>query len=109
MDRDTETILVVTAQALRFATNHPYAATGIFGAAVGSAITYKVLTFNRPKSNGIFTPKVYRVALSHEDLRHLLDNPTNELKWETPEVSVVITSEEPEPIKELPVVEYKTE
>lgn len=104
MDRESETLLVLAARTMKFATDHPYAATGIFGAVVGSAVTYKVLTFSpqRPSVSKIFTPKVYELALPAEDLRRLLVDPTYELRWETPEASVIVTSEKREQLKELP-------
>ena len=109
MDRETEATLILVSRALRFATDHPYAATGIFGAVIGSAATYKVMSFiqKRPTVSKVFTPKVYQIALANEDLRHLLDNSTNELRWETPEVSVIITAEKSEPLKALPVIEHE--
>lgn len=109
MEQDTETLLKLVSRTIRFATYHPYAATGVLGAAIGSAVTYKVLTFNSPQSglNHIFTPKVYELALSHKDLQDLMDDPKAELRWETPEVAVVITPEKREPLKELPVIEYQ--
>ena len=107
MDRDTESLLALTIQSLRFATNHPYAATGIFGAVVGSAVTYKVMTEAQKRTSEVFTPKAYKIALGSEDLRHLLDEPTAEIRWETPEFSVIITSEEVIPMKQLPVIEHE--
>jgi hypothetical protein len=104
MDQETETLLKLVSRTIRFATYHPYAATGIFGAAVGSAVTYKVLTTQLPSGN-ILTPKAYELALSSKDLRHLLEDPEAELRWETPEVVVVITPEKREPLKELPVID----
>lgn len=110
MDQETETLLLLTGRALRFATDHPYAATGIFWCAVGSAVTYKVIMFTqgRPLSD-ILTPKVYKIALSHEGLQHLLHDPDAELRWDTPEVSVIITSEKVEPLKELPIIDIEHE
>jgi hypothetical protein len=108
MDQETETLLRLASRTVQFATDHPYAATGIFGAMVGSAVTYKVLTLNPRQSplNNIFTPKAYELALSSKDLQHLLDDPQAELRWETPEIAVIITSEKREALKELPVIEY---
>jgi hypothetical protein len=108
VDQETETLLKLASRSMQFAVNHPYAATGIFGAVLGSAATYKVLTFNPQGSgvNHILTPKAYELALSHEDLQHLLDDPTAELRWETPEIAVVITPEKREPLKALPDIQY---
>lgn len=108
MDRETESLLILATRVLRFATDHPYAATGIFGAVVGSAVTYRAMTFtqHRPTTNGVFTPKSYQIAISTEDLRHLLNDPSTELRWETPEATVIITSEKSEPLKQLPVIEH---
>lgn len=108
MDRETETLMVLAARTLRFATDHPYFATGVLGAAAGSAATYKILEFNARRAGlkNIFTPKVYELALSNPDLRHLLETPGTELRWETPEATVVITSEKREPLKELPVIDH---
>jgi hypothetical protein len=105
MDKDTENWLRLTLHTIRFAGDHPYAATGIFGAMVGSAVTYKVLTAKSTLSGNIFTPKAYRLALSNKDLRHLLNDPQAELRWETPEIAVIITSEKIESLKELPFID----
>lgn len=104
MDRQQEALLVLLSRTVRFATEHPYAATGIFGAMVGSAATYKVLTLNPLRQSGreFFTPKVYELALSHEDIRALLVDPAAELRWNLPNLSVVITAEKRERPKELP-------
>ena len=104
MDRETESILILASRAMQFIVDHPYAATGLLGAAVGSAITYKVM--EERQASGIFTPKKFEIILSDENLRHLQTDPTTELRWETPEVSVTIKAERPEPMKELPVIEY---
>ena len=108
MDQNQETqLLLLIARSLRFATEHPYAATGIFGAAVGSAVTYKALTMNgmRQKVNKVFTPKVYEFALPAGDLRRMLDDPAYELRWDLTENTVIITSEKREPPKQLPDIE----
>ncbi|MFL5660098.1 MAG: hypothetical protein ACJ8BW_01970 [Ktedonobacteraceae bacterium] len=105
MDQRSEThLLVLTAQALRFASDHPYAATGIFGAAVGSVVTYRVMTYNslRQKATKVFTPKVYEFALPAQDLRRMLDDPSYEMRWDIPELTVVVTAEKREPMKALP-------
>lgn len=111
MDRESETLLVLAARTLRFASDHPYAATGIFGAAVGSAVTYKVMTLNpqRPSMSKFFTPKVYELALPAEDLRRLLADPTYELRWETPEAAVIVTAEKREPLKALSDITIEVE
>jgi hypothetical protein len=74
---------------------------------VGSAVTYKALTFDsvRQTANGVFTPKVYKLSLPEEDLRRMLADPDYELRWDTPEASVIVTAEKIEPMKELPDVE----
>lgn len=100
MDRDQETLLVLAARAIRFASDHPYAATGIFGAAVGSAVTYRVMT--RSSAQSVFSPKVYEFALTPEDLERLKRDPTAELRWEMPTMTVVVTSEKRERPPELP-------
>lgn len=107
MERETEATLRVLAHSIRFATDHPYAATGIFGAAVGSVVTYKVMTFSpqRPSVRKMFTPKVYEIALPPEDLHRLLDDPTYELRWETAEAAVIVTAEKHEPMKQLPIID----
>lgn len=103
MDKDQETMLSLAGSFIRFATYHPYAATGIFGAAVGSAVTYGVLTskFSRFSTNGVFTPKVYELVLTHDDLRRMLVDPTAEIRVETPQMTVVVTPEKREPLKQL--------
>lgn len=71
---------------------------------VGSAVTYKVLTFEplRKSRREFLTPKVYELALTQEDIRALLVDPTAELRWTLPNASVVVTSEKRERLKELP-------
>ena len=109
MDQNSEAWLLLTARTLRFASDHPYAATGIFGAVVGSAITYKVMTFHsmRQRATKVFTPKVYEFALPAEDLRRLLADPEYEMRWDIPEISVIVTAEKREPAKALLDIEYK--
>ena len=96
--------LLLLSRSLRFATDHPYAATGIFGAAIGSAVTYQALTMNgvRQKVNKVVTPKVYQFELPPEDLRRMLVDPTHEVRWEMAEDSVIITAEKREQPKALP-------
>ena len=107
MDQNNESLLLLLSRTIRFASDHPYAATGIFGAAVGSAVTYKVLTFNgmRQKVNKVFTPKVYEFAIPAEDLRKMLVDPTHEIRWEMATDSVIITAEKREAPKALPDIE----
>lgn len=105
MNRDEqETVLKFAGSFIRFATYHPYAATGIFGAAVGSAVTYGVMTSSRFKTatNGIFTPKVYEVILTRADLNCMIADPSLEIRMEMPEMTVVVTSEKREQLKQLP-------
>lgn len=107
MDREQENLLILASRVFQFATNHPYAATWIFGAAVGSVATHKVLTRN-PRHldmSEVFTPKVYEFALKPEDLRRMLMDPTAEIRYETTEVTVVVTSEQKESLKALPDIE----
>jgi hypothetical protein len=75
--KHSEVLLILTANALRFASEHPYAATGIVGAAAGSAITYRVMTLRdmRQKATKVFTPKVYQFILPATDLRQMLVDP----------------------------------
>ena len=109
MDRDNEALLLLALRTLRFATDHPYAATGIFGAIVGSAVTYRAMTFNsmRQKADKVFTPKVYQFALPPEDLRRMLVDPMHEIRWDMPEISMIITAEKREQPKALPDIEHK--
>lgn len=111
MERDTENILILTTHVLNFATRHPYAATGIFGAAVGSAVTYQALKFKEQRAfvNNIFTPKMYKLEIPLDDLNMLVNDPSAELHWETPEITVTITSEKYEPLKQLPIIDYQGE
>lgn len=97
-------ILLLLTRTVRFVADHPYASVGIFGAAIGSAVTYKVMTFSSVRSavNNVFTPKVYEVALGEEDLRHMLMDPSVELRWEMTDASVIVTSEK----KERPLLPY---
>lgn len=101
MDQEQQTILNLAIQSLRFASNHPYAATGIFGAAVGSAITYRIMTLQSSAKDGVFTPKVYEFAASRADLQRMLDDPKAELRWDLPTMSVVMVNEKRERPKEL--------
>lgn len=107
MDRESETLLVLAARTIRFASDHPYFATGAFGAAVGSVVTYKVLTFSpeRPRMRKVFTPKVYELALAEKDLRRMLADPAYEIRWETADTAVIISAERPEPMKQLPDID----
>lgn len=100
-------LLLLVSRTLKFASDHPYAATGIFGAAVGSAATYQVLTRlpDYEKVSQAFTPKVYEFALPQEDLRHMLSDPSTEVRWDMPEISVIITAEKREQPKQLQVVD----
>jgi hypothetical protein len=88
----------------RFALEHPFAASGLLGAVAGSVVTYQVMTHKptRDKVNGIFTPKVYEIALSREDLQRMLMDPDVEVRMDAPELSVVVTAEKREPLKQLP-------
>lgn len=103
MESREETVLILATHVINFATRHPYAATGIFGAAIGSAATYKAMTYKsvREKVNGVFTPKVYELALSKEDLAHMLADPSTEIRIETAEMSIVLTTEKREALKQL--------
>lgn len=107
MDRETEALLILASRTLRFATDHPYATTGIFGAAVGSVVTYKVMTAKpmRHHVNEFFTPKVYELALAQDDLRRLLADPTAELRLETPDMTLILTSEMRERLRQLPYID----
>lgn len=111
MERETETLLVLASHTIKFATNHPYAATGVIGALVGSAVTYKAMTFSQKRSviSDIFTPKVYKLDLPHSDLRLLLNDPLAELRWDTPEFSLVVAAEKQESLKELAFIDGKAE
>src|SRR4051812_31622461 len=105
MEEEQKYALILAAQAFRFATNHPYAATGLLGAAVGSAVTYQVMTHPRASVHKVFTPKVYEFALTPEDLQRMLVDPTVEVRYETPEIAVVVTPEQREKLKALPDIE----
>lgn len=104
MDQNQESMLLLISRTLRFATDHPYAATGIFGAVVGSAATYKLLTFTpvRQKMDEVINHKVYECAIPVEDLQRLLQDPAYELRWEMTDTSVIVTAEKREPLKALP-------
>lgn len=101
---EQDALLSLGTATIRFATHHPYAATGIFGAAIGSAATYAVMTSKtfREKVNGVFTPKVYQLELTHEDLRRMLVDPAVEIRLETTEMTVVVSVEKREPLRALP-------
>lgn len=102
-------LLILLSRTIRFASDHPYAATGIFGAAVGSAVTYQMMTRTpmRTKVTEVFTPKVYEFPVKHEDLRRMLVDPTAEVRWELPEMSVIITAEKRTQPKQLPVFDVE--
>lgn len=105
-ERQTESVLFLAGHTMRFLADHPYLATGIFGAGLGSAVTYRVMTRAQKGSTSvrnIFTPKVYKMELPVEDLRHILHDPSAELRWETPDMTVIVTSEETVPLKQLSV------
>ena len=107
-ERQTESVLYLAGHTMRFLADHPYLATGIFGAGIGSAVTYRVMSRAQKGATdvrNIFTPKVYKIELPPEELRHILKDPSAELRWEVPEATVIITSEETVPLKQLPVVE----
>jgi hypothetical protein len=107
LDQNQEAILLLTSRALRFAADHPYAATGIFGAAVGSAVTYKVLKFQgfRAKVSTVVTPKVYQLNIPEADLRRMLGDPEFELRWDLPDIAMIVTAEKKEPLKQLPDIQ----
>jgi len=104
MNSEQESLVNLTSSVLQFTVRHPYAATAIFSAAVGSGITYAVLTSKAFPTikDGVFTPKVYEIALAQADLRHMLTDPAAEVRMETPEITVVVTSEKREELKALP-------
>lgn len=107
-ERETESALYLAGHTMRFLADHPYAAVGIFGAAVGSAITYRVMSVAQQRGaqvRDIFTPKIYKMEIPTVELRHILKDPSAELRWETPDMTVILTSEETVPLKQLPVVE----
>jgi hypothetical protein len=109
MEQEQQTLLLLVSRTLKFATDHPYAATGIFGAAVGSVATYKVLTFApiHKAVNEVVNPNVYELAIPIEDLRKLQNDPEYELRWEMSETSVIVTAEKREQLKALPDIEHK--
>jgi hypothetical protein len=109
MDREQESLLLLASRVLKFATDHPYAATGIFGAAVGSVATYKVITLTSTYQavNEVVSPNVYEVAIPVEDLRRMQHDPAYELRWEMTEASVIVTAEKREQPKALPDIEHK--
>ena len=108
-NQNNEAYLLLVSRTLRFAADHPYAATGIFGAVVGSVVTYKVLTLKemQAKMNKVFTPKVYELVLTSEDLHNMLDDPTYEVRVETTDTSVIVTGEKREPLKALPDIVHE--
>lgn len=102
-------MVILMSRITRFAIDHPFAATGLFGAAVGSAVTYNVLTFSQRHQSGvrIFSPKVYEFAITPEDLRRMLADPTTTIRYETTDMSVIVTSEQREQLKTLPDIERR--
>lgn len=101
---ETESLLVVLGRTIKFASDHPYLATGVFGAAVGSVATYKVLTLTtmRERVSEVLAPKIYEFGLTPNDLQQMQVDPTVELRWELPGIVVVITPEKRERPKALP-------
>lgn len=104
MDQNQESLLLLISRTLKFATDHPFAATGIFGAAVGSVATYKLLTFTAMHQtvNDVINHKVYECAIPVEDLQRMLRDPAYELRWEMTDTSVIVSAEKREPLKALP-------
>jgi len=100
-------LLFLLGHTIRFVGDHPYAAMGIFGAAIGSAVTYTVLTSDPARANGVFTPKVYKLDLPRKDVQRLLLDPMTELRWETPTMVVIVSMEQPEPLKQLPYIDVE--
>lgn len=105
--KHSEVLLILTANALRFASEHPYAATGIVGAVAGSAVTYRVMTLRdmRQRATKVFTPKVYEFILPATDLRQMLVDPDHEIRWDIPEATVIVTAEKREQLKALPDID----
>jgi len=103
--------LLLLSRSIRFATDHPYAATGIFGAMVGSAVTYKAMKFNSVLADRdkVITPEVYEFSLTPEDLRQMQIDPLAERRWELPTITVIVTSERRERPKELPDIKADIE
>ena len=101
--------LLLLSRSIKFATDHPYAATGIFGAAVGSAVTYKAMKFNSvlTDKDNVFTPQVYEFALTPGDLRKMQIDPLAERRFELPTMTVIVTSERRERPKELPDIKIE--
>lgn len=101
--------LLLLSRSIRFATDHPYAATGIFGAMVGSAVTYKAMKFNSvlADKNKVVTPQVYEFSLTHDDLRQMQIDPFAERRWELPTITVIVTSEKRERPKQLPDIKVE--
>jgi hypothetical protein len=54
------------------------------------------------KVNKVFTPKVYQLTLTKEDLRLMLVDPEVEIRLEASDATVVVTSEKREELKQLP-------
>lgn len=107
--KNSEVLLILAANALRFASEHPYAATGIVGAVAGSAVTYQVMTVRdmRQKATKVFTPKVYEFILPTTDLKQMLLDPDHEIRWDIPEATVIVTAEKREQLKALPDIEIQ--
>lgn len=88
-------LLLLVSRVIKFATEHPYAATGILGAAVGSAATYSVMAQQADhRTAQAVGGKVYEIALSEADLDHMQVDPTARLRYEFPLISVVVHPEE---------------
>lgn len=103
---DLRTLLVVIANTARFATEHPFAATGILGAAAGSWATYSVMNKRmQAQDAAAVRGKTYEIQITDEELENLQDNPEHcWLRYEFPLVTVVIKKDIPERPLMLPDV-----
>lgn len=106
MDRQKEGLLFAFLRGVDIASQHPFATCTVFGAVVGSAATYSIMNLlSEEQKSGIFTPKVYKLELPQADMQRLMLDPTAELRWETPNVVVIVSMEKPEPLKQLPYID----
>lgn len=102
---DLRTALVLLANVTRFATEHPYAATGIIGAAAGSAATYSIMSkrVEAAAAGNVVDSTVYDVELPEEQVAHMLADPEHvKIRYDFPFGSVVLRIEKREPFKQLP-------
>jgi hypothetical protein len=89
--------------AIKFSSEHPYAATAVVGAAAGSLVTWAIMSTQQElREQKVVRGKVFEVEVPSENLQDLIDDPTIELRFDQPLITVIVTGEKREPLKALP-------